>query len=95
MAEASEGETETQDSGTAEGLRYLVALLLLRKRRLKMVDPQNAEQEKADLVVVDPKIEDMEPLALFTPELDPERLDSLREELMVAIGEEPETEAAT
>ena len=90
------GEAESADCGkvdTASGLRYLVALLLLRKRRLKMVDPQNAEQEAADLVVVDPKIEAMEPVALFAPDLGPDRLGNLREELMAAIGDEHESQA--
>ena len=67
------------------GLRYLVALLLLRKRRLKMVDAQTPDQEAADLVVVDPKVEGMEPVALFAPSLEPERLAGLREELTAAI----------
>lgn len=90
-----ESESDAEGSATASGLRYLVALLLLRKRRLKMVDPTNAEQERADLVVVDPKIEGMEPVALSAPDLDPDRLGNLREELMAAIGEEPETQSAT
>ena len=82
-----------QDAGDAEdagevagGLRYLVALLLIRKRRLKMVDALTPEQEAADLVVVDPKVEGMEPVALHAPSLDPERLAGLREELTAAIG---------
>ena len=78
----------TDASARAAGLRYLVALLLLRKRRLNMVDATNEIEERADLVVIDPKVEGMEPVALFAPALDPEGLDNLRIELMVAIGEE-------
>ena len=89
------GAPDDSDAGeTAAGLRYLVALLLLRKRRLKMVDAQTPEQEDADLVVVDPKVEGMEPVALFAPELGSERLAGLREELMAAIGED-ESESHT
>ncbi len=88
-AEAAADEVaEAAAEETRAGLRYLVALLLLRKRRLKLVDAQTPEQERADLVVVDPKIEGMEPVALLAPELDPDRLGNLREELMAAIGEE-------
>jgi hypothetical protein len=91
----AESESAEETGQSAQGLRYLVALLLLRKRRLKMVDPQNAEQEKADLIVVDPKIEEMVPVALTAPELDPDRLGNLRQELMAAIGEVSETQTAS
>jgi hypothetical protein len=37
----------------------------------------------------------MVPVALSAPDLDPDRLGNLREELMVAIGEEPETQSAS
>jgi len=86
-AEAPAPQDDDPDpADTASGLRYLVALLLIRKRRLKMVDALTPEQEAADLVVVDPKIEGMEPVALQAPSLDPERLAGLREELTAAIG---------
>ncbi len=91
VEDAEEDSEPRDDRRTAAGLRYLVALLLLRKRRLKMVDPQTPEQEAADLLVVDPKVAEMEPVALCVPELDPDRLGNLREELMAAIGEETET----
>lgn len=81
----------------AAGLRYFVALLLLRKRILKMVDAQTAEQEAADLVVVDPKVEGMLPVSLVAPDLDPERLENLEAELIEALssddGGEVEAEA--
>lgn len=79
------GEAEEEERN--EGLRYLVALLLLRKRVLKMADARNAEEEAADLLVVDPKIEGMEPVALSAPSLEPEALAGLKEELAAAIGE--------
>lgn len=72
---------------TARGLRYMVALLLLRKRWLKMVDARNAEEESADLVVVDPKIEGMEPVALYAPDAESAQLGSLQDELMAMMGE--------
>lgn len=74
----------------AQSLRYFVALLLLRKRVLKMVDAKTAEQERADLVVVDPKVEGMQPVALFAPELDTERMAGLKDELLAALDETQE-----
>lgn len=76
------------DDERARGLRYFCALLLLRKRVLKMVAPKNAEQERADLVVVDPKVADMEPVALFAPEIDLSDLGAIKDELLAAMGED-------
>jgi hypothetical protein len=59
-----------------------------------MVDPQTPEQEAADLLVVDPRVEGMEPVCLSAPELDPERFAHLREELMAAIGEDSSERSA-
>ena len=87
------GAAEARDAAAhqagqqAAGLRYLVALLLLRKRMLKMTDPAGPEQEGADLVVIDPKVPDMKPVALWAPELDTDRLAALKDELMAALGE--------
>ena len=92
--QAEEAEGVEAAAARQAGLRYLVALLLLRKRRLKMVDARNEFEERADLVVIDPKVEEMEPVALFAPDLDDDKLDELRAELMVAIGEESEAGAA-
>lgn len=87
QGEGGEGSAAALDATeVASGLRYLVALLLIRKRRLKMVDALTPDQEAADLVVIDPKVEGMEPVALYAPDLDPERLAGLREELTAAIG---------
>ena len=83
-SEAADDANESK-AETAAGLRYLVALLLLRKRKLKMVPATTPEQEAADLVVVDPKIEGMEPVALRAPELDSDRLASLKEDLLAAL----------
>ncbi len=83
-------QKQEQNAGraaTARGLRYLVALLLLRKRVLKMVDASGAAQEAADLVVVDPKVEGMAPVALCAPELDDERLAALKQELLGLLQE--------
>jgi hypothetical protein len=84
-------EQQPDQMQQASGLRYLIALLLLRKRWFKMVDPSNEQQEAADLLVVDPKIENMEPVALFAPELGDAALDALKGELLAALGEEAKT----
>jgi len=77
----------TVDDDRARALRYFCALLLLRKRVLRMVAPRTAEQERADLVVVDPKLKEMEPIPLIAPAIDLSDLGGLRDELMAAIGE--------
>ena len=77
----------TVDDDRARALRYFCALLLLRKRVLRMVPPRTAAQERADLVVVDPKIKEMEPVALIAPAIDLGDLGGLKAELMAAIGE--------
>jgi hypothetical protein len=75
------------DDDRARALRYFCALLLLRKRVLKMVPPRNAEQERADLVLGDPKNKEAEPVALFAPAIDLSDLAALKDELLAAIGE--------
>lgn len=69
-------------------LRYFVTLLLLRKRSLRMVDPRNEREEQADLVVVDPKIKGMEPVALFAPDLDLDDMGAIKDELLAALEED-------
>lgn len=81
-------EEDPEKVETARGLRYLVALILLRKRFLKMADAQNPEQEGADLLVVDPKVDGMEPVLLFAPDLEGDALGSLKEELLAVIDHE-------
>ncbi|MBL9077137.1 MAG: hypothetical protein JNL08_06530 [Planctomycetes bacterium] len=78
----------TVDDERARSLRYFCALLLLRKRVLKMVAPRTAEQERADLVVVDPKQKEMEPVALFAPAIDLSDLSAIKDELLAAMGED-------
>ncbi len=63
-------------------LRYFVALLLLRKRVLKIADPSNAAEEAADLVVVDPRQPTMAPVALVAPALEEQGLTELKDELL-------------
>ncbi|MEZ5962226.1 MAG: hypothetical protein R3F56_00140 [Planctomycetota bacterium] len=65
-------------------LRYFVALLLLRKRVLKMADAKTAAEEAADLVVFDPKAPTQPPVALVAPALDQHSLEVLKEELQAA-----------
>lgn len=77
----------TVDDDRARSLRYFCALLLLRKRVLRMVAPRTAEQERADLVVGDPKNKEAEPIALFAPAIDLSNLGALKDELLAAIGE--------
>ncbi|MFK7741912.1 MAG: hypothetical protein AB8H80_16465 [Planctomycetota bacterium] len=71
----------------ARALRYFCALLLLRKRVLKMAKPKTREQEQADLVVRDPKLKESEPVALFAPAVDATDLSTIKDELLAAIGE--------
>jgi len=66
-------------------LRYFVTLLLLRKRALRMVNPRNEREEQADLVVIDPKIKGMEPVALFAPDLDLDDMGMVKDELLAAL----------
>ena len=54
----------------------------LRKRVLRLVDAETEEQERADLLVVDPKVEDMRPVALHAPDVDSDNLEALRKELL-------------
>jgi hypothetical protein len=75
------------DDDRARGLRYFCALLLLRKRVLKMVQPRTAAQERADLLVVDPKQKDMEPVVLIAPAIELDNLAAIKAELLAAIGE--------
>jgi hypothetical protein len=72
----------------ARQLRYFCALLLLRKRVLKMVRPRTAEQERADLVVIDPKQKELEPFVLFAPAIDLDDLSKIKGELLAAMGED-------
>ena len=71
----------------AAGLRFFVTLMLVRKRVLRLVDATTPEQERADLVVVDTKVEGMEPVLLFAPTLDEERLEGLKDELLGALDQ--------
>lgn len=74
------------DDDRARALRYFCALLLLRKRVLKMARPRTAAEERADLVVVDPKLKEQEPVALFAPAIDPSDLGAVKDELLAAIS---------
>ena len=77
----------TVDDERARALRYFCALLLLRKRVLKMAKPKSREQEQADLVVRDPKLKEMEPVALFAPAIEATDMSAVKDELLAAIGE--------
>jgi hypothetical protein len=77
----------TVDDDRARALRYFCALLLLRKRVLRMVAPRTAEQERADLVVADPKLPESGPVALFAPAIDLTDLGGLKDDLLAAIGD--------
>jgi hypothetical protein len=75
------------DDERARSLRYFCALLLLRKRVLRIAPARTPEHERADLVVVDSKHRDMEPIALFAPAIDVADLGAIKDELLAAIGE--------
>ncbi|MFM1872339.1 MAG: hypothetical protein RL398_1761 [Planctomycetota bacterium] len=75
------------DDDKAKSLRYFCALLLLRKRVLRMVQPRTAAEERADLVVVDPKQKELPPVLLFAPNIDLDNLGAMKEELLAALGE--------
>lgn len=83
----------TVDDERARALRYFCALLLLRKRVLKMVAPRTKEQERADLVVSDPKLKEMEPVSLFAPAVDISDLGAIKDELLAAMGEDAAKDA--
>ena len=85
----------TVEDDRARSLRYFCALLLLRKRVLKMVRPRNANEERADLVVVDPKMKEMEPVALFAPAIDLSDLSGIKDELLAAMGDDAGTQAGS
>jgi hypothetical protein len=78
----------------ARALRYFCALLLLRKRVLKMAKPKTREQQQADLVLRDPKVKDMEPVCLVAPAIDINDLGAIKDELLAMLGEGSEEEAA-
>lgn len=75
------------DDDRARALRFFCALLLLQKRVLKQVKPRTELQQRADIVLVDPKLKEMEPVALFAPSIDPNDLGGIKDELLAAIGE--------
>jgi hypothetical protein len=83
------------DDERARGLRYFCALLLLRKRVLKMVAPRTAEEERADLVVVDPRLKELPPVALFAPSIDLANLAAVKDELLAAMGEDSAADGGT
>ena len=88
----------TVSDDRARALRYFCALLLLRKRVLKMAKPKTREQQQADLVLRDPKIKDMEPVCLVAPAIDMDDLGAIKDELLAMIGDgsgEEEADAAT
>ena len=76
------------DCDEACGLRYFVALLLLRKRVLKLVNPVSHAEEAADLVVIDPKLPGGARVALRAPELEGDRMSRLKDELLAALAEQ-------
>ena len=83
----------TVSDDRARALRYFCALLLLRKRVLKMAKPKTREQEQADLVLRDPKLKDMEPVCLVAPAIDMDDLGAIKDELLGMLGEgaDPDT----
>ena len=83
----------TVEDERARALRYFCALLLLRKRVLKMAKPKTREQEPADLVLRDPKIKDMEPVCLVAPAINMDDLGAIKDELLAMLGDGSEESA--
>lgn len=82
------------DDDRARSLRYFCALLLLRKRLLKVVAAVTPVQQRADLVVVDPRQKDMAPVALHAPAIELSDLSAIKAELLAALGEGQSQELA-
>jgi hypothetical protein len=78
------GEAEGE---RAAGLRYLVALLLLRRRALRIARDAASQALDADLVVVDAARAGSGAVALRAPELGDGVLEELRGELLGALGD--------
>ena len=78
-------------AGDRSELRYLIALLLLRKRALRLLETKKGEGDSPDVLVVAPKRpgdrgRGGEPIEIPVPPLSPERIDALREELRTLLG---------
>lgn len=71
------------DREDVEALRYVVALMLVRKKILKVI--RNARGARGDLVFKDPR-DDKKRMRLPTPELSEERLERLKEQLGEILG---------
>ena len=74
------------------GLRYLVALLLLRKRALRLVETRRGEGDEPDRLVLSPGKRSGDRIEVVVPSLSAEALEALRNQLRVLLGfEAPES----
>ena len=82
--------------GDRAGLRYLVALLLVRKRVLRLVETRRGAGEEPDRLVLSPGRGSAERIEVAVPPLSTEAIGALRGELRSLLGlEEPETAAVS
>src|SRR5262249_31045932 len=79
-------------SEETKGLRYLVALLLLRKKALRLVETRRGERDEPDQIVVSAGKGKTDRIEVVVPVLSAETLDSLRSQLRSLLGIE-ESEA--
>ena len=76
--------------GSDPGLRYLLALLLTRKRVLRLLETRRGEAGEPDRLILSPGKGSPERLEVVVPEMTPERVEELRSQLRVLLGiEEP------
>jgi hypothetical protein len=68
------------------GLRYLVALLLLRKRALRLVETRRGEGDQPDRLILSPGKGSEVRIEVVVPAMSAEGLESLRTELRALLG---------
>src|SRR5262245_61865895 len=76
--------------GADPGLRYLLALLLTRKRVFRLLETRRGDGSEPDRLVLSPGKGSAERLEVVVPEMTPERVEELRRQLRTILGiEEP------
>ncbi|HKB15366.1 MAG TPA: hypothetical protein VKF62_04840 [Planctomycetota bacterium] len=89
-----EAFTRMPATGSDPGLRYLLALLLTRKRVFRLLETRRGEGggegEQADRLILSPAKGSRERLEVVVPAMTPERVEELRSQLRGLLGiEEP------
>lgn len=81
-------------AGSDPGLRYLLALLLVRKRVFRLLETRRGEGEEADRLVLSPGKGSEERIEVEVPAMTSQRVEELRGQLRSLLGiEEPGSEA--